>query len=437
MEGEATALSSIREQNETPLQGPDSHLLPRSRSETPLQPTENTRRTTKLRRFVEYPRTLRKHSGFVYLTVLAMVMITINIVQAALIQRISSYGWIVGFPVAVFGSFSVVLIAWAVRDRRALATTWQRASWSERTAWTGVILSILVPIIVCEFVYLPLVAVRDYRSVKWSSSVRAEKNQIPPAILLVPDSLWITFHSHGTSAEAYIEYDTDTYSEGIVSPVGYFTGHTFNGTELTLPWLSFTPNMTDPGAQVSILRWYLAVNLTYNSTGPLGDNTPADYLPYMKAFLYDSTLPLNFSELFNRCGPPWGNVFAQEISIPAVNAGSGWPVYVDVLQIDDKAGDLATDGPGFECSPTLENYKYYTGRAPPLTWDTSMGNECDVGRNASATPCPLILSFQLSSPLVSVQTSRRGSHTLKILIDEGSILGAILFITWFFGIFVI
>jgi len=53
------------------------------------------------------------------------------------------------------------------------------------------------------------------------------------------------------------------------------------------------------------------------------------------------------------------------------------------------------------------------------------------------TPCWLLMTVRMRSPLFTTQTSSHGTTALKILIDEGGILGAIFFFTWFAGIYVI
>ncbi|KAI4862465.1 hypothetical protein F4820DRAFT_450946 [Hypoxylon rubiginosum] len=190
--------------------------------------------------------------------------------------------------------------------------------------------------------------------------------------------------------------------------------------------------MSDPGVEVSDSAefWQLDVNITYNSSHPLGpeyENNSDSYVPSIKAILYDSALPVNYSDMFNTQGSPLGRLLRHAITIPAVTATPKWPAYVDTFRTIDGAGDLKLK--------YAQNYKFYHGQRPWLTWDNQLGTKCDVGRNGTA-PCQLSLPFTFSSPMVTVERSSRGTDTLTILIDEGSILGAILFFTWFFGIFI-
>jgi hypothetical protein len=43
-----------------------------------------------------------------------------------------------------------------------------------KVAWAGVVLSIILPIVVCQFLYMPLVAVRKWHTVTWTSSLSSE-----------------------------------------------------------------------------------------------------------------------------------------------------------------------------------------------------------------------------------------------------------------------
>ncbi|XXG97836.1 structural constituent of ribosome [Hypoxylon texense] len=199
--------------------------------------------------------------------------------------------------------------------------------------------------------------------------------------------------------------------------------------------------MPEPGIKVSDSAelWRLDVNITYNSSHPLGpeyDNNPENCVPSIKVILYDSTVPLDYPEIFTTCGVPPGRPLGHAITLPAVTASSEWPTYVDTFRINDAVGELKSNAvDGIFGSMYVRDFKYYNGEPPRITWDRQQGIECDVGKNGTA-PCQFSLPFTFSSPLVTVETSKRGTDALKIFTDEGSILGAILFITWFLGIFI-
>lgn len=58
---------------------------------------------------------------------------------------------------------------------------------STRTAWIGVIASIILPIILCEFVYFNLVAIPAYHSVTWTTTVASQ------ALIQMPTLVFGTF----------------------------------------------------------------------------------------------------------------------------------------------------------------------------------------------------------------------------------------------------
>jgi hypothetical protein len=86
-------------------------------------------------------------------------------------------------------------------------------------------------------------------------------------------------------------------------------------------------------------------------------------------------------------------------------------------------------------------YIYYNAEPNIFTLGPSSlaNSSCDkAGANYNNdTPCSLVLSVQIRSEILTTQTSSHGTTALDILIDEGGILGGILFFTWFFGIFVV
>jgi hypothetical protein len=89
----------------------------------------------------------------------------------------------------------------------------------------------------------------------------------------------------------------------------------------------------------------------------------------------------------------------------------------------------------------LKSYTYYEAEMYPLTWDSTppANGSCDAANLTGHFDgtCYLNMNIETDSKLVTVQASGRGTDTLQILIDEGSILGGTLFFTWFFGIFAV
>lgn len=101
---------------------PSSHPPSHNQGATP---TRSRERTSWLTRLKEFSRTFYKQRDFVYLALLAGVMIIINIVQVALIKYLHSWGWIVGFPASVFGFSILLLLARALLNWKELVDTWK------------------------------------------------------------------------------------------------------------------------------------------------------------------------------------------------------------------------------------------------------------------------------------------------------------------------
>lgn len=96
--------------------------------------------------------------AFLYLTMAAVVMIIINITQAFLINHLHTMAWILVFPLADFLLLLAAIAARTAISYKNVRTAWNAASGADRAAWLGAILSIVLPIIVCQFLYMPLVA---------------------------------------------------------------------------------------------------------------------------------------------------------------------------------------------------------------------------------------------------------------------------------------
>lgn len=110
--------------------------------------------------------------------------------------------------------------------------------------------------------------------------------------------------------------------------------------------------------------------------------------------------------------------------------------------IDDSAGVLsdqrsAPDDLGL-CSAKRDHYTYYSAQPNIRVLGNSSPANCDIySVNYKNETCGFQLYVQVRSELLTTQKSSHGTTNLKILIDEGGILGGILFFTWFFGIFVV
>jgi hypothetical protein len=65
---------------------------------------------------------------FVYLTVMAIIMVAINFTQAFLIDRYHSHVWITVVPAIVFGTMLLLLILHAIWNRNDLVRAWREVT---------------------------------------------------------------------------------------------------------------------------------------------------------------------------------------------------------------------------------------------------------------------------------------------------------------------
>lgn len=61
---------------------------------------------------------------------------------------------------------------------------------------------------------------------------------------------------------------------------------------------------------------------------------------------------------------------------------------------------------------------------------------CDLGNRDYTGPCKGTLTMSFSSWMITTQRSMRASDWKQMLLDEGAIVGGVMFVTWFLGIFV-
>ena len=160
------------------------------------------------------------------------------------------------------------------------------------------------------------------------------------------------------------------------------------------------------------------------------------------AGFYDPSIHFNARDFLLDCGNPPMYFQIQ----PPIRVASGSLVSIDgQTELSDEIGALhnskwreSAASPCSAYSFALRNYTYYDARTPSAGIKQQLQNStCDVASPNYFTPCQFQLKVVMNSMLVTKQTSEHGTNTLRILIDEGSILGAVMFFTWFLSIFVI
>lgn len=155
--------------------------------------------------------------------------------------------------------------------------------------------------------------------------------------------------------------------------------------------------------------------------------------------LFDPAFPFNLTDYSYDCGNPphYKNVYlhlGQKLSLDIV--ATPYSIKDPVHALSRGNSSLTFGG----CRQ-INAYFYY---------DVSVA---DVGRSIQRPeiePCPdsnntgtgainctFLMQIKFASSLVTTQKSERATNTLRILTDEGSIVGGVLFLTWFLGIFVL
>ncbi|KAK0247816.1 hypothetical protein LTS09_017062 [Friedmanniomyces endolithicus] len=345
---------------------------------------------------------------FLALTLLNAVMFTINVVQIFLLERIvDSVFWVAGFPAIVFASMLLALLLWALPFHATLSETWRDASRSTRSAWIGNCLSILLPIILCEFVYMNQVAVPAFKTKTWSTSVLANNILRVPsfAISQYDLSVQVTFGAcmiYGTPDNPTGDDCTPNIQTNASSGVSL----TFNAS---------TPAVVlSQTSGISILY-----NVSYNSSQEGYQGATWELV------VYDSHQD---TVLMQDCDPS----VPLELSV----AVSQHAIYLRQTTIADDVGAIAEDSQ--DCSADIyTHYNQYETSVQTLPMVTGQGDQCDLGLPNYTGPCLAFVTMSYSSFLVTTLKSSHGTDWKQMLLDEGSIVGGTMFVTWFFNIFIV
>jgi hypothetical protein len=170
------------------------------------------------------------------------------------------------------------------------------------------------------------------------------------------------------------------------------------------------------------------------------DNSAASrgYPPQIYVGFFDPYVTFNMADFLYVCGNP----LVYYCVLPQATTFSSLSFHAETFMLDDKVGALSEERlPASYCSSEilgLSNYTYFDGRYDSTLGGDLYNSSCDLGVNGDiSTPCQFSLQLAMASSLITTQKSSRGTNTLQIFIDEGSILGGITFFAWFFSIFVV
>ena len=130
------------------------------------------------------------------------------------------------------------------------------------------------------------------------------------------------------------------------------------------------------------------------------------------------------------------------VDLYPVDQSTAVGLYLEQTTIIDTVGALTlptvksslTNGTESCDAASFSNYNTYSYRMLELGGPPDIQN-CTESKSSGS--CPFGIGMQMSSALVTERTSKRGTNLLKMLLDQGSILAGIAFVTWFLGIYVI
>ncbi|KAK4560544.1 hypothetical protein LTR86_005741 [Recurvomyces mirabilis] len=408
-----------------------------SQSAAPLPASKGARFNQGADRWLAHLKQAKHDRLFVYLTVFAAVMVIINIIQAACLDYLHSLAWIVVFPAVVLGAMILTVFLTMALSVKELLAEWRAADVPDRVARIGIVLSILLPIIVCEFIYMPLVAIPAWHSIRWTTSLRVESPTLFAAVVVAVSqqpAFLAAYALDPASCEVILTTGNSSFCQ--LSDVQHTSPVDYANDTIEYDFTIFNPlHQTAEGATYA----WDAIHTTL-SLGFTASYTPIDEIQtiYNQSQIYigfyDATLPFNIDDFLAGCRNPDLYFKATQRS----SDGGGGDFYPEIFELSDSTGELRdsdTESSATICSSdalALRDYTYYGGRFDPLPLPA--GCSPVIG---STTTCGWFLSVHLQSSLATTQKSSRGTNTLQILIDEGSILGGILFFTWFFGIFVV
>ncbi|KAK3630560.1 hypothetical protein LTR56_017358 [Elasticomyces elasticus] len=334
-------------------------------------------------------------------------MFTINIVQIAVLKHImDSVFWIAIFPALVFATMIVSFLLWTLPHHPTLTKTWREASWSRRSAWIGNCLSILLPIILCEFIYMNMVAVPKFKKKVWSAVLDLEDSLAAPSFALHywDPSIQVDFGACTIFGDPAVNCSQNMAYGGV------------DNVALVMSFNASTPPVSlAQGPEAGLTITY---NVSYNSS-------QGGYQGGVWEFIvFDSHQDVDLLQLCDPIVPLW---------LPAAVGTNR--VYLKQTRIsDDVKAVLQSDD---KCNTTTySNYTRYDTSVLTLPVMTGKGYQCDLGRSDYNGPCPAELSMSFSSLLVTTLKSSNGTDMKQMLLDEGSIVGGVMFVTWFFNIFV-
>ena len=310
----------------------------------------------------------------------------------------------------------------------------------------GIIVTVLLNIVACEFLYLNGVAVPAARTRVWRVSVSTQRSLAPPAValyrlsafgdraILVDNNTYLDHYyrlaSAPTNGFSNLQYFTNysTFpakgSSGVPSS-GDLSYVTFNGSYSNLTTLDDIDLIIQYYCKLIASTMPIAYLTNVDDKNEiLESGPPLDFVAFDPKFLTSKTL---FEKAIN-CGIINGRLFTVT---------SRTQVHLEQSTIHDVVRDIEYS---IECDdPAFRDFAFY--RSSMSTYvDFDVDDSCALdGQNppsdpSVSPPCVSDIDIKFSTMLVTSQTSRYSKSRTEMFTDEGGIIGAITFFTWFMGI---
>lgn len=301
----------------------------------------------------------------------------------------------------------------------------------QRVAWIGVILSILLPILICEFVYLNAWALPKYRKKTWTADLNFESTLRAPSLLMIAFKAFDRLPQAVFTANGSCYYDPNGYcNENMTWNKTYsnIEYHLFNSSSPRVP--------LGPGANVVIYN-PLTCKCTRNHQSTIakkrtGNSSGNTIEPYLYYALIDGELLQDLDSILPYIGgsPGGCSLFdAQYVPVMGTNY-----ITVEPYKMDDAVGALQSPEIPAACAKHT-NYTYYRSSINHFAYTDR--STCDVGSHNFTGPCMSATHISFATNMVTTQQSKHGTDWMQMLTDEGSIAGGIMFFTWFLGIYVL
>lgn len=277
-------------------------------------------------------------------------------------------------------------------------------------------LSFYTPLILGHFVYINAQALPEFDKTIWTTSLNYQEAITPPAVL------FINFSNLTVSQASF-----DSLANGTCNgPTGNCNANmkweqAYPGIEYAI----FQPEDIVLRAQddVELNFW-----VTWNSSHGVVE-------PYLYYALIDPTLTDNLTDILHSVGSGDCSFLTGQY-VPVLGTNYLW---IERMDFDDKRGDLTNGRNASKCSLSARQFpSYSTYRSTITHFDLNDKSTCDYASSKyKDVACESNNFIRFSSNMINMQTSGRGSSWLKMLTDEGAIVGGVMFFTYFIGVYVI